>query len=228
MWRCGCHLQGVNSALEEALVLGKYLQEQQPLTLEADEEQLSLPATDAGAVIAEAAGAGAGAAGAGAQEGASPKNECVKVNWQRLGQALAQYESRGRREAAALVRIVQVANPYQYSQPGRIAKLRQTAWGLNFVLRRLLAKIPLLGAESAFLRRPAPPSSSSSSSLSSEAPPSLLPPWWVLFHEALFVLVQRGDKVSYFDALKRANKTTTVLWTAALGAMLLGARCSCV
>ena len=204
-------IQGVNSALEEALVLGQYLQEQEVgQAVESGDENLSLPATDAAAAGAAAAAA-TGAAG-----GATSTNVNKKVNWQRLGLALAQYESRCRREAAALVRIVQVANPYQYSQPGKIAKVRQAAWGLNFVLRRALAKIPLLGAESASLRQQA------QSSVVSEAPQ---PPWWVFFHEALFVLVQRGDKLPYSDALRRANKTTTVLWTAALGAMLLGTRC---
>ena len=203
-------IQGVNSALEEALVLGQYLQEQEVgQAVESGDENLSLPATDAAATAA-AAGAATGATGA------TSTNVNKKVNWQRLGLALAQYESRCRREAAALVRIVQVANPYQYSQPGKIAKVRQAAWGLNFVLRRALAKIPLLGAESASLRQQA------QSSVVSEAPQ---PPWWVFFHEALFVLVQRGDKLPYSDALRRANKTTTVLWTAALGAMLLGTRC---
>ena len=204
-------IQGVNSALEEALVLGQYLQEQEVgQAVESGDENLSLPATDAAAAAAAAATGAAGAAGA------TSTNVNKKVNWQRLGLALAQYESRCRREAAALVRIVQVANPYQYSQPGKIAKVRQAAWGLNFVLRRALAKIPLLGAESASLRQQA------QSSVVSEAPQ---PPWWVFFHEALFVLVQRGDKLPYSDALRRANKTTTVLWTAALGAMLLGTRC---
>ena len=204
-------IQGVNSALEEALVLGQYLQEQEVgQAVESGDENLSLPATDA------AAAAATGAAATGAAGGATSTNVNKKVNWQRLGLALAQYESRCRREAAALVRIVQVANPYQYSQPGKIAKVRQAAWGLNFVLRRALAKIPLLGAESASLRQQA------QSSVVSEAPQ---PPWWVFFHEALFVLVQRGDKLPYSDALRRANKTTTVLWTAALGAMLLGTRC---
>jgi len=204
-------IQGVNSALEEALVLGQYLQEQEVgQAVESGDENLSLPATDAAAAAAAATGAAGGAAGA------TSTNVNKKVNWQRLGLALAQYESRCRREAAALVRIVQVANPYQYSQPGKIAKVRQAAWGLNFVLRRALAKIPLLGAESASLRQQA------QSSVVSEAPQ---PPWWVFFHEALFVLVQRGDKLPYSDALRRANKTTTVLWTAALGAMLLGTRC---
>jgi len=203
-------IQGVNSALEEALVLGQYLQEQEVgQAVESGDENLSLPATDAAAAAATGAAAGGAA-------GATSTNVNKKVNWQRLGLALAQYESRCRREAAALVRIVQVANPYQYSQPGKIAKVRQAAWGLNFVLRRALAKIPLLGAESASLRQQA------QSSVVSEAPQ---PPWWVFFHEALFVLVQRGDKLPYSDALRRANKTTTVLWTAALGAMLLGTRC---
>ena len=207
-------IQGVNSALEEALVLGQYLQEQEVgQAVESGDENLSLPATDAAA--ARAAGAAATGAAGGAA-GATSTNVNKKVNWQRLGLALAQYESRCRREAAALVRIVQVANPYQYSQPGKIAKVRQAAWGLNFVLRRALAKIPLLGAESASLRQQA------QSSVVSEAPQ---PPWWVFFHGALFVLVQRGDKLPYSDALRRANKTTTVLWTAALGAMLLGTRC---
>jgi hypothetical protein len=55
-------IQGVNSALEEALVLGQYLQEQEVgQAVESGDENLSLPATDAAAAGAVAAATGAAA-----------------------------------------------------------------------------------------------------------------------------------------------------------------------
>ena len=64
-----------------------------------------------------------------------------------LADAVRSYERERRGESKALRRIVQVANPYQYSQPGLISVLRKAGWGLSFVLRRLLARLPVVGDE---------------------------------------------------------------------------------
>lgn len=180
-WFCG---QGVNSALDDALALGECL-----------------------------AGQATGAPGAGLRSSAvgppSPSASSAKdaltggVAWARVGRGLETYERNRASEAAALVEIVRVANPYQYAQTGGVAKLRTLAWALNFALRRGLARLPLVGAEASRLQAAR----------------------WVLFHEPLFVLVQRGDTLPYAAALRQAHKTTTVLRAAALGVALFAARC---
>ena len=64
--------------------------------------------------------------------------------------------------------------------------------------RRALARLPFVGAESPL--------------------PQVLVGLAPLFHEPLFVLVQRGDRLAYSEALRQADTTTRALGLLALGA----------
>lgn len=67
-----------------------------------------------------------------------------------LGSTLNAYEKKRMPEVRALTRLCQIANPYQYSQTGRIAGLRKKLWAVNFLFRLLLHKVSrgLLSANS--------------------------------------------------------------------------------
>ena len=125
---------------------------------------------------------------------------------------------------------MQVANPYQYSQTGVVAGVRKFAWGINFLGRRQLAKLPLLGRESDNpLRLPAGGLGESGASFPLkravsgllarirpvESTDLVLAP----FSEPLFVLVQRGDRLPYSAALRAATTTTRTLQVATLAVL---------
>ena len=44
-------------------------------------------------------------------------------------------------EVKALIKLCQVANPYQYSQTGFRGRWGKRLWGLNFAFRLLLSKV---------------------------------------------------------------------------------------
>jgi len=64
---------------------------------------------------------------------------------QQLAKALGSYEVEATGEAKALVRLMQLGSPYQYSQPGLLAQVAKRLMAANLLIRLLFSKIPLLG-----------------------------------------------------------------------------------
>ena len=62
-----------------------------------------------------------------------------------LAAALDCYEAEATGEARALVRMMQLGSPYQYSQPGLRAFVMARLMAANLLLRLILSKIPFLG-----------------------------------------------------------------------------------
>jgi len=63
----------------------------------------------------------------------------------RLAAALQSYEAEATGEAKALVRLMQLGSPYQYSQPGFRAQVAAKLMAANLIIRLVFSKIPVLG-----------------------------------------------------------------------------------
>ena len=106
---------------------------------------------------------------------------------EQLEPALGMYEAEATGEAKALVRMMQLGSPYQYSQPGFRAQVAAKLMAANLILRLVLSKLPILGA-----RSPRP-----------------------IFFPQISMLSQLSGDVSYREMLARAHRTTWAF--AALG-----------
>lgn len=109
--------QGVNSALKDVATLGDALRN-------ASSQQQQ----------AEGFGLGPSATALAAPAGRA-----------RLGAALDAYESEATGEAKALVRLMQLGSPYQYSQPGLRAQVVAKLMAANLIIRLVFSKMPMLG-----------------------------------------------------------------------------------